>query len=439
MKPGIVICTRLESKRLPQKPLIKFNGYPAIRLLVERLLQPPGPDIPICIALAGNPEDEKIYDALKDLPLHFFRGHPDNPLARLFWAAEEFGFDPIIRVTHDDILQDAELIRKMVEYHRTNAADYTYISDCVRGMDAEVISKHLLEFIYRECGPKAVEYISYVLRAASCNPKVQLFPTPPEYKSNIAMAFDLPEDLLALRVLFRYVHPLAPGAEITEALNTYPEISAINHKPAVSIYTCAYNVASTLGAAALSVLDLTFKDYEYIVYDDGSSDKTTTVMVTLSSIDKRVHLKRHASNRGLASSCNTVLPHLRGEVCLRLDADDELLPHAFDEPLELMQQNLLLTAVYPAYYQGGKIIQNTEHHIGGALMRTRILREVQFCDGLRHWEGKELFQRLSPKYQFLEYEKPTWIYHRSDQSLSGGADPRRERHGEIIGQKGGLI
>ncbi|MDI6756430.1 MAG: glycosyltransferase [Endomicrobiia bacterium] len=431
MKPGIVICTRLNSKRIREKALVEVGGRPAIRLLVERLLK--NKDIPVCLALAGNPEDEKIYEALKDLPISWFRGHPDNVLARFFWASEEMGFDPGIRITHDDILQDGQLIQKMLSFYQANGVDYLYISQCVRGMDAEIISRRLLESAYKKFGKQPIEHISHVLRNTSCNPVIKCFDTPPEYQSHISMSLDEPEDLTALRLLFHCIHPLASGIEITEVLNTCPEISAINHKPELSIYTCVHNAEDTLEVTGLSVLNLQFKDFEYIIYDDGSTDSTTTAMVNLASADKRIRLMRNPLNRGLAAACNAVLPHLRGDMCLRLDADDELLPEALDGLVELMRQNNLLTAVYPAYYRGVgiEIVENTEHHVGGALMRTRVLKELRFCDGLRHWEGKELFERLSEKYQIQEYGQPTWRYHNTKHSLSNDTTAQRIKQGRI--------
>ena len=435
MNPGIILCTRLNSRRIPEKPLVEIAGKPAIQLLVDRLLKKPV--TPICMALAGNHEDEAIWETFADYEgydsLYWFRGHPTNVLARMFWASEECGFDPIIRITHDDILQDTDLIAKMVDFHVQNSADYTYISNCVRGMDAEVISKRLLQDTWKEFRYlENTENLSYLFKSSRLNPKIQLFIPPEEYRSNISMSLDEPEDLVALKFLFSFVSPLASGKEITSVLNTYPEISSINHKPEVTIYTCAYNAAATLERAGKSVLNLGFKDFEYIILDDGSTDGTTKAMINLATKDKRVRLMRNTTNMGLASSCNITLDRIRSEFCLRLDADDELLPTALNEMPRLMRKDPLLTAIYPAYMRDGQIKQNTEHHVGGTLMRPRILRELRFCDGLRHWEGAELYGRIKDRYHILEYPEITWIYHRTEGSKSSEMTEKRVFQGELV-------
>ena len=171
-KPGIVICTRLNSCRVPQKAIVEICGLPAIRILVERLLKTGAPEI--CVALSDAVKDAPIRAALKDFEdkIIFFSGHPDNPLARTFWAAEENGYDPVVRITHDDIIQDGELINRMIDFHTREKNDYTYISKIVRGMDCEIVGKALLKQAWAVYGNAFIEHLSYVFRHESLNAKI---------------------------------------------------------------------------------------------------------------------------------------------------------------------------------------------------------------------------------------------------------------------------
>lgn len=419
-KVGAIVCTRLNSRRIPNKALVPvtLEKTSAIRVLVERLLMNENKSVPydVCIALTGLPEDEPIYQELKDLPVKFYRGHPDNPLARMVKAAKQEEYDTVVRVTHDDILQSPRLISLMVEEHHYLKSDYTYVSQCVRGMDVEVISMKLLQesFAFH---PLPTEELSFIWRHPALNASRNLYTPPRSFRSSVSMSLDEPEDLIALRALFQKINYLELDERIVQVLHT-SEIPLINKRPALSIYTCAYNAATTLPRAIQSIQKSGLMDYEHLIHNDGSTDLTASVIVNFAGQDKRIKVGGSMGNNGLASSCNLVLPRMRGELCLRLDADDELLPNTLNEPITLMNADPLLMALYPAYYRNGRVTQNEEHHVGGALMRTRALKELRFCDELRHWEGRELYQRIVSRYHTMEYSQPTWIYIDSEGSLS---------------------
>lgn len=433
MTPGIVICSRLNSKRIPRKPLVTVSGKAALRIVYERLSSG---NIPIRFAFSDLSGDLALFEEInRDYTARdtgFFYGHAENVLARFLFAAEEYGFDPIVRITHDDILQDPRLIEMMVKFHQKEKADYTYIRNCVRGMDCEVVSLDLVRKAWKHHGDRPIEHLSYAFRNPSLNPLIREFTPPVEYRSSARLSLDYPEDLTALRLLFRLVPPSATGPEIVQAIKDYPEILEINRQPLVTVYTCAYNAEETIYRAAQSVLKQDFKDFEYIIVDDGSYDKTTKHMI-VASADPRVKLLHNEANLGLATSCNIALNHARGTYAIRLDADDELLPGALTTLVGKMQATPLLAAVYPAYFDPGIVRQNTEHHMGGTMIKTAVWQELRFCDGLRHWEGKEFYRRLSSRFHVEHSDEPTWIYHQREKSLSRSEPERRKDVLKMIG------
>ena len=90
--------------------------------------------------------------------------------------------------------------------------------------------------------------------------------------------------------------------------------------PVVSVIIPAYNAAQHLPATLRSVLDQTFKDFEVVVVDDGSTDATADVVRRTD--DRRVKLLAHGKNLGLHRARNTGIRAARGEVLAFLDADD---------------------------------------------------------------------------------------------------------------------
>lgn len=422
MKPGIILCSRVHSRRLPRKALIEFNDKPAIWHLCNRLLKS---GYPVCLAIPMEHEDDPLIEAVRGLPVKIFRGHKDNVLARMFWAAFENDYDPIIRVTHDDLFVDVDMMIKMVNEHIESNTDYTFVSDCLRGADCEVVSRRLLEASLSKYGNGSFEHASYAFRDSEFKPVIHKYILP-EYKSMQArLSLDWPEDEQAIRLVFEILGDQVDSAALYALLKRCPSILDINRLPLVTVYTCAYNAEDTIERAMKSVVNQTYRNFEYIVTDDGSEDNTAKRIMSMPDDSiKTVHLSQ---NMGLASACNMALRNARGAYYLRLDADDELLSDALEKLTEQALKRPELAAIYPAYYRGEAVFQNDEHHMGGSLIKASAYHDIKFCDGLRHMEGVEFFNRLSQRYAFSEYVQPTWKYHKSGNGLSNSKDHKREQ------------
>lgn len=93
--------------------------------------------------------------------------------------------------------------------------------------------------------------------------------------------------------------------------------------PTVSVVMPAYNRRATIGRAVASVVDQTFRDWELLVVDDGSTDATADAVA---GIDPRIRVLRQ-ENRGVYSARNAGLAASAGDLVSFLDSDDEWLPH----------------------------------------------------------------------------------------------------------------
>jgi glycosyltransferase involved in cell wall biosynthesis len=95
-----------------------------------------------------------------------------------------------------------------------------------------------------------------------------------------------------------------------------------------------YNQAHFLGEAIESVFSQSYRRFEVIVVDDGSTDETSEVAVRYG--EEGVRLIRQ-ENRGLARARNRGLEGAKGEYVVFLDADDRLLPRALEAGLECFE------------------------------------------------------------------------------------------------------
>ncbi|MGD0883767.1 MAG: glycosyltransferase family 2 protein [Thermodesulfovibrionales bacterium] len=105
------------------------------------------------------------------------------------------------------------------------------------------------------------------------------------------------------------------------------------NRPKVSVCIPTYNYASFLPEAIDSVLRQTFADYEILIVDDCSHDKTAELLEVYAGRDKRIRFKINPVNVGMVNNWNLCLTEARGEYIKPVFGDDLLFRH---EALEKM-------------------------------------------------------------------------------------------------------
>ena len=121
----------------------------------------------------------------------------------------------------------------------------------------------------------------------------------------------------------------------------------MTHKPLISVIVPAFNAELFLAETLTSVQQQTFREFEAIVVDDGSTDRTSEIARQFVEKDARFILLRQQKNIGESVARNAALKQARGEWIAFLDADDVWLPGKLAAQLDLLRQephaNLLFT------------------------------------------------------------------------------------------------
>ena len=91
--------------------------------------------------------------------------------------------------------------------------------------------------------------------------------------------------------------------------------------PIVSVIVPIYNVESYLSQCLDSILKQSFVDFEVIMVDDGSKDKSGVICDEYAAKDSRINVF-HQSNQGVSKARNVALNHAKGEYVIFMDADD---------------------------------------------------------------------------------------------------------------------
>lgn len=109
--------------------------------------------------------------------------------------------------------------------------------------------------------------------------------------------------------------------------------------PKISVVMSVYNGEEYLSQAIESVLNQTFGDFEFIIINDASVDKTEKILASYKEKDSRVRITSNESNLGLTKSLNIGLSEAKGEYIARMDADDISLPCRFQDQYDFMEKN----------------------------------------------------------------------------------------------------
>ena len=108
-----------------------------------------------------------------------------------------------------------------------------------------------------------------------------------------------------------------------------------NYCPTVSVVLPAYNAECFLREAIDSILNQTFRDFELIVINDGSNDRTEDII--LSYDDTRIRYVKNETNLKLIKTLNKGIDLARGEYIARMDADDISMPERLEKEVAYLE------------------------------------------------------------------------------------------------------
>ena len=419
--PGIIVCSRKNSSRVFNKPFQKVANKALINHLFDRLAET---GIGLCLAIPREElEDyQSVIGDHMEKKINYYFGYPNDPLARMHNASQMFMLDPIIRVNHDKIFVEPDLIKRALALFQEKNLDYLYSSHLVDGSGFEIISRSKLKEAFTKFADHDVEHISYAIKAL--NPKSHDFKEfHPIYRGSGDMRFliDYQADLDFIRIVHQNAGHTLKGAIKYVGANMH--LTKINKLPKVTIYTCAYNAEKFITQSILSAMSQTiFNECEYIIIDDCSTDQTLERILNFSEC-KNIIIKRNDSNLGLASSSNIALDLARGKHIIRLDADDTFIfPNSIEMLLDYAKEKGSVDAVYPTYIdeKSRQFVHGRScHHVGGSLFSTSAVSHVKFTEKLRGYEGLDFFNRAKRQIKICYYNRcPTFYYRHNPNSMS---------------------
>lgn len=208
-------------------------------------------------------------------------------------------------------------------------------------------------------------------------------------------------------------------------------------KPMLKVSICipTYNRKSYLKETIESVLAQTYKDYEIVIVDDGSTDGTEE-MLKQAGYPLRYHWQQ---NSGDAAARNKLVELAQGRYIAFLDSDDLLMSDAIERMTRAVVAESKEVIVYGPYlridengqvfgkckrklYSGNitdRLFQDILIHSCGSMLPKRVLEEAGgFDTSLPVCSDYDLWLRLSLKYCFIALPEPTFKRRRHSGNLS---------------------
>ncbi|MEY4463406.1 MAG: hypothetical protein RLZZ81_377 [Pseudomonadota bacterium] len=189
--------------------------------------------------------------------------------------------------------------------------------------------------------------------------------------------------------------------------------------PTVSVIIATYNRDKFIGEAVQSILDQTYKDFEVIIVDDGSSDSTGEIIKNLK--DPRIHYY-YQENKGRSNARNKALTLAKGKYITFLDSDDLYLPNKLEIQVNYMEKNSDVYMIYTSAYcideignslkhkyeakTSGKIYKDIAFFVPVTITLPTVMvrREVfekagNFDEVMYRFEDTDMWRRISKYYQ----------------------------------------
>lgn len=215
----------------------------------------------------------------------------------------------------------------------------------------------------------------------------------------------------------------------------------------VSIVVPVYNREAYVARALDSIVRQTYENWQVVVVDDHSSDKSIEVVENFARKDERIRIIHHRSNRGAQAARNTGIRSAKGEWIAFLDSDDEWLPNWLEKGLYAQEKTGFSIIHCDCYRTGGNeppkrwgllpltgnvykaLLEYPGIMFQGLLVQRTCLERIGYLDedivSYQEWDTSIM---LAKYYEFGFVPEPLFIYHcHSSETIS--KDMKRDADG----------
>ena len=196
----------------------------------------------------------------------------------------------------------------------------------------------------------------------------------------------------------------------------------------VSIIMSSYNSEKYIRSCINSILNQSFNDFELIIIDDASSDKTRDIIKSYQ--DKRIVFIQNNSNLGLTKNLNKAIKMSKGKYIARIDSDDVCVKERLAVQYDFMEKHPKVDVIGSNAYlinENNRIIGITDEAVSEkkifskaplmnpllhptVMMRSSLIKQYYYNENYRVCQDFELWNRLLLQHKIVSIKKPLVYY-----------------------------
>lgn len=213
----------------------------------------------------------------------------------------------------------------------------------------------------------------------------------------------------------------------------------------VTVLLSVYNGEDYIKNAIISVLEQTYTDFDLLLMDDGSTDKSAEIIHSFE--DDRIKYIKNEQNMGLTKTLNKGLNLIEGEYIIRMDSDDICYPERFEKQIKYMDENKHLVVSGSNVRQFSatgwdyktnvntkpeeirtELLFNCPLKHPSVIMRNSIIKKENYQYSTEHIATEDfgLWRKISEKYDLGNLKNVLMDYRIHDQGISVQANKKRE-------------
>ena len=214
--------------------------------------------------------------------------------------------------------------------------------------------------------------------------------------------------------------------------------------PEITVLMSVYNGEKYLRESIESILNQTYKNFEFLIINDASTDSSRDII--LSYNDPRIRLVDNEQNIGLTRSLNKGLKLAMGEYIARMDADDISMPERFEKEIEFFENHpnhAVVGTFVKVIDEKSDVILSLKKYVhdaqirdylkidthiahGSAMIRKKCILDVGFYnESMIRSQDYDLWLRLSEKFMLANI--PEYLYMWRKHNNNFGAKFRTEQ------------
>jgi glycosyltransferase involved in cell wall biosynthesis len=209
----------------------------------------------------------------------------------------------------------------------------------------------------------------------------------------------------------------------------------------LSVVMPVHNALPYLDEAIASVLGQTKKDFNFVIYDDASTDGSAASLQSWAERDSRIELHSGDRNLGPAASSNEVVRFASSRFIARMDADDVSTPDRLERELNILMQNPdvgLVGSLCEVIDSEGRLLREPDlwrlrrkswskpFPHGSIMFRRELFDEIGgYRDECEFWEDLDFVVRASHQTRILVLPRPLYRYRQSSSCTRLASNQRR--------------